>query len=69
MGDGRIFLKILRDTSFNKDLSNEPNFGLIHLAGQYLSIKKLKYYIGSQQPNYLTQPVEFSKNYKRTQMK
>ncbi len=35
MGGGRIFLKILRDTSndtsFNKDLSNEPNFGLIHL--------------------------------------
>ncbi len=31
MGDGRIFLKTI-----NKDLSNEPNFGLIHLAGQYL---------------------------------
>ncbi len=28
--------KNLCDTSFNKDLSNEPNFGLIHLAGQYL---------------------------------
>jgi hypothetical protein len=26
MGDGRIFLKNLRDASFNKDLSNEPNF-------------------------------------------
>jgi hypothetical protein len=26
----------LCDTSFNKDLSNEPNFGLIHLARQYL---------------------------------
>jgi hypothetical protein len=36
MGGGRIFLKSLRDTSFNKDLSNEPNFGWIHLAGQYL---------------------------------
>jgi hypothetical protein len=35
-GGGRIFLKSLRDTSFNKDLSNEPNFGRIHLAGQYL---------------------------------
>jgi hypothetical protein len=35
MGGGRIFLKSLRDTSFNKDLSNEPNFGLDHLAGQY----------------------------------
>jgi hypothetical protein len=30
------FLKNLCDTSFNKDLSNEPNFGRIHLAGQYL---------------------------------
>jgi hypothetical protein len=28
MGDGRIFLKNLHDTSINKDLSNEPNFGL-----------------------------------------
>jgi hypothetical protein len=36
MGDGKIFLKIIRDTSFNKDLSYEPYFGLIHLAGQYL---------------------------------
>jgi hypothetical protein len=35
MGDGRIFLKSLRDASFNKDLSNEPTFGWIHLAGQY----------------------------------
>jgi hypothetical protein len=37
MGGGRIFLKNLRDTTFNKDLSNEPYFGWIHLAGQYLS--------------------------------
>jgi hypothetical protein len=36
MGDRRIFLKNGRDASFNKDLSNEPNFGRIHLAGQYL---------------------------------
>jgi hypothetical protein len=36
LGGSRIFLKSLRDTSFNKDLSNEPNFGRIHLAGQYL---------------------------------
>ncbi len=36
MGGGRIFLKSLRDISFYKDLSNEPNFGRIHLAGQYL---------------------------------
>jgi hypothetical protein len=36
MGDGRIFLKNRRDVSFNQGLSNEPTFGLIHLAGQYL---------------------------------
>ena len=36
MGDGRIFLKSRRDASFNKDLSNEPNFDRIHLDGQYL---------------------------------
>jgi hypothetical protein len=31
-GGSRIFLKI----KINKDLSNEPNFGRIHLVGQYL---------------------------------
>jgi hypothetical protein len=36
MGGGRIFLKSLCDTSFNKDPSNESNFGRIHLAGHYL---------------------------------
>jgi hypothetical protein len=36
MGGGRISPQSLRDTSFNKDLLNEPNFGRIHLAGQYL---------------------------------
>ncbi len=36
MGDGRFFLKSRRDAFFNKDLSNEPNFDQIHLAGQYL---------------------------------
>ncbi len=36
MGDGRIFLKTRPDDSFNKVLSNEPTFGRIHLAGQYL---------------------------------
>ncbi len=35
-GDGRIFPKNRRASSFNKDLSNEPNFGRIHLAGQNL---------------------------------
>jgi hypothetical protein len=38
MTDGRIFLKIFRASLFNDDLSNEPNFGRIHLAGQYLSV-------------------------------
>jgi hypothetical protein len=36
MGDGRIFLKTRRDASFNNDLSYEPNFDRIHLAGEYL---------------------------------
>ncbi len=36
MGDGWIFLKSLRDASFNTDLSNDPTFGQTHLAGQYL---------------------------------
>ncbi len=36
MGGGRIFLKAFRASHFNEDLSNEPNFGQIHLAGQYL---------------------------------
>ncbi len=36
MGNWQIFLKSLGDASFNKDLSNEPNFYQIHLAGQYL---------------------------------
>ncbi len=46
MGDGRIFLKTGRDASFTKDLSNEPNFDRIHLAGQYLEAllcRKRKY--------------------------
>jgi hypothetical protein len=43
MGDGRIFLKTRRDASFNKELSNEPNFDRIHLAGQYLQeLRKLR---------------------------
>ena len=36
MGDRRILLKPRRDDSLKKVLSNEPNFGRIHLAGQYL---------------------------------
>jgi hypothetical protein len=36
MGDGRIFLKTFRASLLNGDLSNEHNFGRIHLTGQYL---------------------------------
>ena len=36
MGGGPIFLKTYHTSLFNEDLSNEPNFGRIHLAGQYL---------------------------------
>ncbi len=36
MGDGQILLKPRRHDSNNKVLSNEPNFGQVHLAGQYL---------------------------------
>ncbi len=36
MGGSRIFPKNLRASLFNDDLSNEPNFGRNHLAGQYL---------------------------------
>jgi hypothetical protein len=40
MGDGRIFPKNLRASLFNEDL---PNFGWIHLAGQYLSAQYLHF--------------------------
>jgi hypothetical protein len=30
------FLKTFRASLFNEDISNEPNFGRIHHAGQYL---------------------------------
>ncbi len=36
MGGGRTFLKTFHASLFNEDLSNEPNFGWIHLARQYL---------------------------------
>jgi hypothetical protein len=36
-GERPVFSKIKhRSSLFNDDLSNEPNFGRIHLAGQYL---------------------------------
>jgi hypothetical protein len=34
-GTGGFFPKNLRASLFNDDLSIEPNFGRIHLAGQY----------------------------------
>jgi hypothetical protein len=41
-GWGRaIFAENLRSSPFNKDLSNETTFSLIHLDGQYLSIDPL----------------------------
>jgi hypothetical protein len=36
MGDRQIFPKTRHEVSFKKGLSNEPTFGLIHLAGQYI---------------------------------
>jgi len=36
IADGQIFLKTLRASLFNDDHSIEPNFGRIHLAGQWL---------------------------------
>ncbi len=36
MGERQTFLISCCNASFNKDLSNEPNFDRIHLAGQYL---------------------------------
>ncbi len=36
MGGRQIFLKTYQVSLFNEDLSNEPIFGRIHLAGQYL---------------------------------
>jgi hypothetical protein len=47
MGDGRIFLKSRRDVSFKKGLSNEPTFGLIHLAGRFLFLRKKNHGFGS----------------------
>jgi hypothetical protein len=41
VGDSWIFLKSLRDTSFNKDLSNDPTFGRIHVAGQYFKCRAM----------------------------
>jgi hypothetical protein len=40
MGGRRIFLKTYRASLFNEDLSNEPNFGRIHLAGQGNHVRK-----------------------------
>jgi hypothetical protein len=46
MGDGRIFFKNLRASLFNDDLSNEPNFGRVHLTGQFFEIRvKYPFYV------------------------
>ncbi len=42
MGGGGIFLKNRRASLFNGDLSNKPNFGRIHLVGQYLKQAQLE---------------------------
>jgi hypothetical protein len=42
---GGFFQKNLRACLFNDDLSNEPNFGPIHLAGHYLAISKVRVFI------------------------
>jgi hypothetical protein len=36
MGGGQIFLKTFRASLFTEDLSDEPNFSRIHIAGQYI---------------------------------
>jgi hypothetical protein len=38
-GDGGNFPKNNRSSLFNDDLSNEPNFGRIHLGGKYGTFK------------------------------
>jgi hypothetical protein len=43
MGDGRIFYINLRASLVNDDLSNDPNFGQIHLVGQNLNLLKPTY--------------------------
>jgi hypothetical protein len=40
MGDGKIFSIDFRASLFHDELSNVPNFGQIHLARQYLKVKK-----------------------------
>jgi hypothetical protein len=40
MEGGWIFLKTFHASLFNNNLSNEPNFGWIHLAGQYLEFAR-----------------------------
>jgi hypothetical protein len=55
MGDGRIFQKNRRASTFNKDLSNEPYISLIRLSGYYTYYHKLakgatqeRVYVGSK---------------------
>ncbi len=53
----RIFLKSFRTSLFNEDLSNEPNFGRIHLAGQYLYVTVSSYSISIQKRTVATNSV------------
>jgi hypothetical protein len=41
-GGQQDFFENLRASLFNDDLSNEPNFGRSHLAGQYGTFKHIK---------------------------
>ncbi len=40
MGDGLIFPKSLRDSLFNEELSNEPNFGRISQDNAFKSSRR-----------------------------
>ncbi len=59
MGGGQIFLKTRRDASFNKDLSNEPTFDWIHLAGQYLRGSRQLVYSATAESNGFKNSVSF----------
>jgi hypothetical protein len=41
VGGRADFLKDRRASLFNDSLSNEPNFGRIHRAGQYIKVSKI----------------------------
>ncbi len=45
MGDGQICLKNHRASLFNDDLSNEPNFGQIHLVDSTIKTTSKLYFL------------------------